>query len=338
MKTGQLTIICLTLALTACFEEDEFDNTPKGNFEALWTIMDERYCFFEYKNVDWNAIHAEYGRRINAKTDSEALFDVLGQMLAEVRDGHVNLATSYDVARYWKWFEDYPDNFDEQIQRNYIGTDYRIAGGLKYTVLEDNVGYIYYESFSDAIGESNLDQVLSRLAVCKGIIIDVRNNGGGMLSNAERIAARFFNEKTLVGHIIHKTGKGHNDFSQPYNRYIDPPGNRLRYQKPVAVLTNRHSYSATNDFVNAMSYAPKAVIIGDRTGGGSGLPFTSELPNGWTVRFSASPMTNAAGEHIEFGIDPDIKVDMQQSDCNRGKDTIIETAIAYLNSMPVIAE
>ncbi|GAB6012359.1 S41 family peptidase [Viscerimonas tarda] len=329
MKKITLYMLCLAFILTSCFKEEDFDNSKKGNFEALWKIMDERYCFFEYKDIDWNEIHDKYAERISEDMGNEALFDVLGQMLAEVKDGHVNLATSYDMARYWKWFEDYPDNFDEKIQRIYIGTDYRIAGGLKYKVLEDNIGYVYYESFSDGVGEGNLDQVLDRLAVCNGIIFDVRNNGGGVLTNAERIASRFFNEKTLIGYITHKTGKGHNDFSEPYERYIEPSG-RLRYQKKVAILTNRRSFSATNDFVNAMKYAPNAVIIGDKTGGGSGLPFSSELPNGWSVRFSASPMTNAEGEHIEFGIDPDIKVSMLTSDKNKRRDSIIEAARKYL--------
>lgn len=323
-------IFCVTIFFTSCFDEENYNNTKRGNFEALWKIMDERYCFFEYKDIDWSEVYEKYSPRINENMDNDALFDVLGQMLAEVKDGHVNLITTFDLARYWKWYEDYPDNFDEKIQKNYIGTDYSIAGGLKYKILDDNIGYIYYESFSNGIGESNLDQVLSRLAICNGIIFDVRNNGGGMLTNAEKIASRFFNEKTLVGYIMHKTGKGHNDFSKPYERHIDP-SDRVRYQKKVAVLTNRRSYSATNDFVNAMKYAPNAIIIGDKTGGGSGLPFSSELPNGWSVRFSASPMINAKKEHIEFGIDPHIKVDMSVSDMEKGVDTIIETARQHLN-------
>jgi len=63
-----------------------------------------------------------------------------------------------------------------------------------------------------------------------------------------------------------------------------------------------------------MKYAPNVTVMGDKTGGGSGLPFSSELPNGWSVRFSASPMFNAEKEQIEFGVETDIYVNMQQSD------------------------
>ena len=68
------------------------------------------------------------------------------------------------------------------------------------------------------------------------------------------------------------------------------------------------------------------ILHGDKTGGGSGLPFSSELPNGWSVRFSASPIYNVNKEHIEFGIEPDIFVSMTENDKSKGKDTIIEKA------------
>ena len=316
---------------TSCFKEDKFENSKKGNFEALWQIMDEHYCFFNYKDVDWNEVYNRYSQRISENMDNDALFAVLGEMLAEVQDGHVNLVASHNVARYWKWFEDYPDNFDSKIQKNYLGTDYGIAGGLKYKLLDNNIGYIYYGSFSSGIGEGNINQVLDRFALCDGIILDVRDNGGGLMSNSDRLASHFFNEKTLVGYMRHKTGKGHDDFSKPYEIYVEPT-NGVKYQKKVVILTNRSCYSAANDFVNAMRYAPNATIVGDKTGGGSGLPFSSELPNGWSIRFSASPIMDAEMNQLEFGIDPDIKIDMTEADMDKGIDTIIEKAKETIKS------
>lgn len=325
-----ISLLLITL-FSSCFHEEEYNNSKRDNFELLWKTLDQKYCFFNYKNIDWETVHTQYSDQISEDMSNDAFFDVMGEMLAELQDGHVNLIATHNVARYWKWFEDYPDNFDEKIQENYLGTDYLIASGMKYKILEDNIGYIYYSSFSSGIGEGNLDQIINRMSICNGIIIDIRNNGGGLLSNADKIAARFFNDKTLVGYIMHKKGTGHDDFSPPYPRYIEP-SNRLRYQKKVVVLTNRRCYSSSNDFVNAMTYAPNVTIMGDKTGGGSGLPFSSELPNGWSVRFSSSPMVNANKEHIEFGIEPDIKVSMSKSDMARGIDTIIEAARNFLSN------
>jgi C-terminal processing protease CtpA/Prc len=257
--------------------------------------------------------------------NQESLFMLLNEMLQELKDGHVNLIAPFDVGRYWKWFEDYPTNYEENLIPEYLGFDYHIAGGIRYKILEDNIAYLRYADFSLGIGETNLDYIIEKAGICSGMIIDVRNNGGGTLTYSDVFASRFVNEKTLVGYIQHKTGKGHNDFSDPYPRYA-VPSTRLRYQKPVIVLTNRKCFSTTNDFVNTMSYAPNVTILGDKTGGGSGLPFSSELPNGWSVRFSACPMLNAEKKQIEFGICPDTCVGLKSSDVQKRKDTLIETA------------
>lgn len=333
MKNKLIIFFSFAFMLTSCFEEDAFkDNSRKGNFEALWKIMDEHYCFFEYKGIDWNEIHNRYSDRIEESMSNDALFSVMAEMLGELQDGHVNLGATHDVGRNWSWYEKFPRNFSEDLIYNekYLGTDYKIASGLKYKVLDDNIGYVYYASFSNGIGEGNIDQVITRLAACDGIIIDVRSNGGGYLSNSEKFASRFFNEKTLVGYMQHKTGKGHGDFSKPYEKYIEP-SDRHRYQKTVVVLTNRKCYSSTNDFVNAMKYAPNAIIVGDKTGGGAGLPFHSEIPNGWSVRFSASPMYNAEMEHIEFGIEPDHYAELTDEDIYKKIDPIIEKARELIN-------
>ena len=324
MKKYILIFFCLSLFI-GCVDEEERPNTPEGNFEALWKIMDEHYCFFDYKNVDWNAVYNIYKVRARGDIDHEQLFEVLTDMLSELRDGHVNLSTSFDYGRYWRWREDYPSNFSDTLQRQYLGTDYRIAGGLRYKILDDNIGYVYYESFSNSLGEGNLDEVIQHFMFCQGMILDIRGNGGGKVINAEKLAARFCNEKTLVGYTQHKTGKGHNDFSDLKPLYIEPSSN-LRWQKPVVLLTNREVFSAANEFTQYMRCMPQVIQVGDQTGGGSGMPFTATLPNGWIVRFSASPSYDRDRNQTEFGIAPDYNVAITDADFLRGKDTIIEFA------------
>ena len=317
--------------VSSCVDTEEYDNSPQGNFEALWRIIDERYCFFDYKQheygLDWQNIYNIYNVRAKGDLDSQQLFEVLTDMLAELRDGHVNLGTAFDYGRYWKWHEDYPSNFSDTIQRRYLGTDYRIAAGVTYRILDDNIGYIYYASFTNGIGEGNLDEVIKHFAFCNGLIFDIRGNGGGDLTNAEKLAARFCSEKTLVGYMQHKTGKGHSNFSEMEAQYIEP-SSRLRWYKPVVILTNREVFSAANEFVKYMKCMPTVKVVGDRTGGGSGLPFNATLPNGWTVRFSACPMYDSKKQQTEFGIDPDVKVSLSYDLTydSEPKDDIIEAA------------
>ena len=318
----------------ACVDTEERPDTPTGNFEALWEIIDQHYCFFAYKQheygLDWNHVYDKYKVRVSDKMDERQLFEVLCDMLAELRDGHVNLYTSYDTGRYWSWHESYPKNYSDTLERRYMGTDYKITGGLNYRVLDDNIGYLRYESFSYPVGESGLDDALSYLALCRGLIIDIRNNGGGDLTTAELMAGRFVQEKTLVGYMQHKTGKGHNDFSSLEPRYLEPSSN-IRWHKPVCVLTNRSVFSAANDFAVMMHALPNVKLVGDHTGGGSGMPMSSSLPNGWGVRFSACPMYDAQKHQTEFGIDPDISVALTDEATAQGIDLIIEAARKVLS-------
>mgnify|MGYP000128699180 CR=1 FL=1 len=184
----------LLLLTTACVDETEYADNPRGNFEALWRAIDEHYCFFDYKHeqygLDWDEVHERYSRQIADDMTTGQLFEVLGNMLGELRDGHVNMYSAWDVARNWSWHEDYPSNVSDTLLSKYLGTDYRIAAGLRYRVLDDNTGYIRCATFAYNFGEGNLDNIMLYLAPCNGLIVDLRDNGGGQLTAAEQLAAR----------------------------------------------------------------------------------------------------------------------------------------------------
>ena len=151
-----------------------------------------------------------------------------------------------------------------------------------------------------------------------------------MLTNIETLVGRFIDEEISGGYIRHKTGPGSNDFSDPYEiRYKPASADHIRYLGPIIVLTNRSCYSAANNFVAVMKSLPNVRICGSRTGGGGGLPFSSELPNGWGIRFSACPITDADDRPTEFGIDPSpgYEVDCTEEELAKGKDAILDFAI-----------
>jgi len=330
-----LCVLCILCVLCSCIKGSDAADTKAANLEALWTLIDEHYCFFDYKQqqlgLDWNAIHGKYAAQVSEGMTNQQLFEVMTNMLAELKDGHVNLGASFDYARNWSYFEDYPLNYNDSIvQATYLGTGYRIASGINYRILDDNIGYMRIPSFSTSIGDGNVSVALSEMALCDGLIIDVRSNGGGKITHAHTLASHFINERTLIGYASHKTGTGHSDLSAPKAEYLDPASDGIRWQKPCVVLTNRQCYSATNDFVKCMKTAPRCTLMGDPTGGGSGMPFTSELPNGWSVRYSAVIYYDRDMQHIEFGIQPDIPLQMSGTETGQGKDTYIEKAREYL--------
>ena len=318
----------------------EFENTPQGNFNALWTIMDKHYCFFDLKQnelgVDWNAVYNKYRVSISSNMVDRNLFEVLCAMIGELRDGHVNLSSPYDFGRNWHWKTDYPANFSKDLQNEYLGTDYSFVGDdMYYRVLTDNIGYLVIGTFLGGVYTSRLNAMFNSFALCNGLIIDIRDNGGGNMSTAEKIASRFTEECVLTGYSCYKNGPGHNDFSQFEENWLEPDRENLRWTKPVVLLTNRSCFSSANDFVNIMKNLPHVTVLGDSTGGGGGFPLTSELPNGWIVRFSSAPSFDASKQHIEMGIAPDIRLDMDEEDVKAGIDTYIEYARNLINDQIV---
>lgn len=326
-----LVVALMSLFFSACLEEPEpYPNTKEGNFDALWHLVDTRYCYLDYKQVNWDSVYVVYHQQLDSVKNEVELFDLFASMLNTLKDGHVNLYSSFDKSRYWSWFLDYPSNFNNDLllSDRYLGRNYRMAGGIDYALLDGGkVGYMYYGSFSSDFTNANIIHIFKTFASCEGLIVDVRNNGGGSLGLAEQLASYFMQVNTLTGYLSHKTGDGHSAFSKPIEVYTPAADSALRWTKPVVVLANRMSYSATNSFVSRMKLAPNAIVLGDKTGGGGGLPLSNELPNGWMVRFSACPMYDADMQHTEWGIDPDVAVSMDSTDQANGFDTLIEAAI-----------
>lgn len=333
-----LCIFPALMFLASCNEVKEYDATPRQTFEQLWSILDEHYCFFREKGVDWEDVHARYAPMMSDQMTARELFTVMAQMLDELRDGHTNLSASFETSYYRRWWADYPENFDWRlVQEHYLNFNYLSAAGLDYAVLGSNVGYLRYSSFSSPVGEGNLDAALSYLAPCDGLVIDVRSNSGGSMSNVETIARRFITSRTLAYSICHKTGPAHDAFSEPFDVYFDPaPEGRVLWGKPVVVLCNRGTFSAGNIFVSVMKSLPGVTVAGATTGGGSGMPFNSELTCGWGVRFSASPLYDSDGRLTEFGVDPTdgCAVDLDPEAALAGHDTMLDFAINLLTTRP----
>lgn len=322
------------VALASCHEIEEYADDPRGNFQALWNEIDRHYCFLSEKNVDWDEVYTRYAPLVTDKMSRQDLFTLMSQMLDELRDGHTNLSTPFASSYYRAWWSDYPQNYDQRlIEQYYFNFNYRQLGSVTYGILPQGIAYLRISSFSYGLGDGNIDYIIRYFSQCPAMIIDVRDNGGGKLSNVEPYVNRFITQRTLAGYIIHKTGPGHNDFDKPFAYYYNPAGSdHLGWDKPVVVLTNRSTFSAANNFVSIMKLLPQVTVIGDTTGGGSGMPYSSELPNGWGIRFSACSILDALGHTTEFGVQPTegFDVDMNPTDAADGHDTILDTAIEFL--------
>jgi len=177
-----LTSVLLVLFLVACedvFMEEVEENTPRRNFNYLWEQCRDKYAFFEYKNIDWDAVYDRYSPRVTNDIGLDSLFNTLFAMLNELEDGHVNLISFFNVSRFNTDLLG-PENIDFRlIRENYLGPDFWITGPFQHDFIAgERVGYVRYESFADQIGEGSLSVVLARYEETDGLILDLRQNGG----------------------------------------------------------------------------------------------------------------------------------------------------------------
>lgn len=118
-----LWLLCCLPVLTGCIGEEDYANDPVGNFEQLWKIIDEQYCFLEAKGIDWDAVHDKYSPLIIPTMSNDDLFDILSQMLYILKDGHVNLSSAKRTSFYDEWYQGYDWNYREDIlYQTYLGS------------------------------------------------------------------------------------------------------------------------------------------------------------------------------------------------------------------------
>lgn len=298
----------LVLSLWGC-ERAFFEEEPKDdlltNFEVFWGEFDRNYSFFELKGLDWDSMYHVYRPLVAAAQSEEELFDLLSQMTVALEDGHVNLVSPYGVSSY-NFNKGRRDNGPYNV-KNYLYNIRQAGEAIEYgQVNQRNIGYILIKSFGGAREDyEQIDRILEELRWKEGLVIDVRSNGGGSTTNSQLIASRFADKERHYIKIKYKNGPGRNDFTDWNDRTVVPQGKG--YTKPVVVLTNRKTYSSSEDFVLAMRLFPNVTVVGDTTGGGSGNPILRELPNGWTFRLSSWIAADPDGTTFEgIGLAPDI--------------------------------
>ena len=333
MKMRFLGLVIIGILGTSCerlFFEEVPDDTPKSIFEQTWKFVDEEYSFFKYKRIDWDSVHRVYEPRITNVMSEELLFEELADMLYLLKDGHVNLASSFNRSRNWSWYINSSDNFDKYVlERSYFKEEQQVVGSLIIYDFGD-IGYIYCESFSAEISHENLNYILEKFSSKKGIIFDVRNNLGGSLDNVFTIGSHFVSTPTSVAKMRYKNGPEHEDFEDFYELVFEPAENNQQYTGLVVVLTNRKSYSAGNFFPTCMSALEQVTLMGDTTGGGGGVPSYTELTNGWNLRVSSSQLLTLNGINTENGLVPDVLVEAPATSLSEGIDPILEEALQLL--------
>ncbi len=193
---------------------------------------------------------------------------------------------------------------------------------------EKNLGYIRLKSFNENSDKQILKSVkkFEKDRKIKGYILDLRNNPGGLLTQAINITDFFLDDGEIVSTKGRKVSETRKFFARK--------GDQVK-GKPIVVLINNGSASASEIFAGALKDHKRAIILGENSYGKGSVQSIIPLENGGGIRLTISKYYLPSGKSIsEVGVTPDILVEADEDDflINSDKDNQLSYAIKLFNS------
>ena len=179
-----------------------------------------------------------------------------------------------------------------EVKRTLPYDNFSPRKSLEFDMLNENVGYLAINSFgSKSSVTRDFDSIFKYLDSTSGLIIDVRNNGGGHSGKASYIFSCFIDTvcskwKSETREYLPSQRAWSNSTSWHHydNGNIHPNGSKL-YSKPIVILTGPKTFSAAEDFCLLFDMHERATIIGEPTAGSTGQPLYFKLPGGGGLEY-----------------------------------------------------
>ncbi len=183
---------------------------------------------------------------------------------------------------------------------------------VRYQTLEPGYGYVRISSFQEKTARE-LREALKKLEKenkpLKGIVLDLRNNPGGLLDAAVEVADEFLEE----GLIVYTKGR-----RKDQNFEFKARPNRHKHPYPIVVLVNAGTASASEIVAGALQDHHRAVILGTKTFGKGSVQTIIPLPDGSAVRLTTAQYYTPSGRSIQAeGIEPDLEIPAIKPECFR---------------------
>ena len=176
-------------------------------------------------------------------------------------------------------------------------------------IIEGDIGYIRLSSFISQQANQEMKDALNRLSSARGIIFDLRDNPGGLLTNAIDISNMFLEKGNIVS-TVDKDG---------YKTPSATDGKPI-CQKPLVVLINKGSASASEITSGALHDNGRCVLVGQTTFGKGLVQGINKLADGSGVNITiAKYLTPSDLDINKKGIGPDIPVNVSEKDFKEGK-------------------
>ena len=229
-----------------------------------------------------------------------------------------------------------------------------VNGRRQFPLLEQGIGYVQLTQFGEKTA-GELEAALEKMSVAgmKAVVLDLRDNPGGLLDSAVRICDKFVARNQLVVSTEGRHGSQQSEFRAT---------GRGRYQKMrVAILVNGGSASASEIVAGCLQDLKRARVFGEQTFGKGSVQSILPLPDGSALRLTTAKYYTPSHKVIhEHGITPDSVVDLSEEEerdlllrrqpgalegldeaarerVKRARDLPLERAVDYLRGMQILA-
>ena len=208
---------------------------------------------------------------------------------------------------------------------------------FSFRMLPGDIAYVALNEFEDQTDATEWDKHWPEISKAQGLILDIRENGGGSDSIGARVLATLI-DKPAPASLSRSTrwiatyrawGDLETPILFPLNT-VDPDKSR-HFAGKVVLLTSPRTFSAGEDLAVAFKQAKRGLIVGEPTGGSTGQPLSFDLPGGGVARICTKHDSYADGtDFVGVGVQPDIPVHLSREDVTMDRDSVLQAAVASL--------
>jgi C-terminal processing protease CtpA/Prc len=199
--------------------------------------------------------------------------------------------------------------------------------------LPNRVAHLVLNTFADNAVLTSFEKDLPEIMKARGVILDVRGNGGGNSGIGYSILSHLIARPSPVSAWstpeYRPAFRSWNRAQPPYRGALDSiPPDRVRYSGPVALLIGNQTFSAAEDFAVAFDVAKRGALIGEPTGGSTGNPISLRLPGGGFARICSKRDRYPDGrEFVGVGVMPTERVARTVAELVSGRDAVLEAGV-----------
>jgi len=308
-------------------------DTAAAAFDQLWSAYDRDYAMFALRpEVDWAKLREEYRSRALASTSTPEFAATCAEMLKPLRDLHIWLTVAGQNVPVFNRPRE--ANSNPYAHAKLLGTLHK-NGGIKWAVTDDQIGFIAVYDWSDSQNPSHCDEALEHMRNTRGLIVDVRLNGGGSENLAREFAGRFLEKEFVYAYAQVRNGPGHTNLAEKFERQAGPRG-PWRYDRPVVLLIGQRCMSSNESFIGMMTGDPEVTTMGDHTCGSSANPEIIRLPMDMTVSVPRWIDYLPDGTPLdERGFQPQVAFKTTPEAFKGDRDDLLTAALGRLRKVPL---